>query len=125
MEGLVQLLEGKGTVNAVRGFGEYFLSEIVLHRGSCLMANTAIEVGGDDREIQAIVRAYFGRVESAIHAVLASAMEAGQIAEGRDLRALARHLVNAIHGLGIMGRSGASRPMLRQMLSVAMSVLDQ
>jgi TetR/AcrR family transcriptional repressor of nem operon len=124
MEGLVQLLEGKGTVAAVRGFGEYFLSEIVLDRGSCLMANTAIEVGGDDREIQAIVRAYFVRVEAAIYAVLASAMEAGQIAEGRDLRALARHLVNAIHGLGIMGRSGASRPMLRQMLSVAMSVLD-
>ncbi len=125
MEGLIQLLDGKGTVTAVRGFGEYFLSKVVLDRGSCLMANTAIEVGADDPEIQTIVRAYFGRVETAIHSVLASAMEAGQIAEDRDLRALARHLVNAIHGLGIMARGGASRPMLRQMLSVSMSVLDR
>ena len=49
---------------------------------------------------------------------------AGQIAEDRDLRALARHLVNSIHGLGIMGRAGFSRPVLRQMLNVALSVLD-
>ncbi len=124
-EGVIQLLEGKGTITAVRGFGEYFLSKIVLERGSCLMANTAIEVGGSDPEIQAIVRAYFGRVEAAIHAVLASAMEAGQISQGADLKALSRHLVNAIHGLGVMSRAGASRPMLRQMLNVALSVLER
>ena len=126
MEGLIQHLEGKGTLLAVRGFCEYFMAEIVHNRerGSCLMASTAIEVGPADPEIQAVVKAYFGRVESALHGALASAMEAGQLPADRDLRALARHLVNAIHGLGIMGRAGASRPVLRQMLSVALSVLE-
>ena len=52
-------------------------------------------------------------------------MEAGEIEKDRDLRAFARHLVNAIHGLGIMGRAGASRPVLRQMLNVALSVLER
>jgi TetR/AcrR family transcriptional regulator, transcriptional repressor for nem operon len=125
MEGLVQHLEGKSSVLAVRGFGEYFMANVVRDRGSCLMASTAIEVGDADAEIQSIVRAYFARVETAIHSVLAGAMEAGQIAEDRDLRALARHLVNAIHGLGVMSRAGASRPMLRQMLNVALSVLER
>jgi TetR/AcrR family transcriptional repressor of nem operon len=127
MEGMIQLLEGKGTLTAVRGFAEYFLAEIILDadRGSCLMASTAIEVGRADPEIQTVVKTYFGRVEAAIHAVLANAMEAGQIAEDRDLRALARHLVNALHGLGIMGRAGHSRPALRQMLNGALSVLEK
>lgn len=127
MEGMIQLLEGKGTLTAVRGFAEYFLAEIVLDadRGSCLMASTAIEVGRADPEIQTVVKTYFGRVEAAIHGVLANAMEAGQIAEDRDLRALARHLVNALHGLGIMGRAGHSRPALRQMLNGALSVLEK
>ena len=127
MEGMIQLLAGKGSLTAIRGFCEYFLAEIVLDtdRGSCLMASTAIEVGRADPEIQTVVKTYFGRVESAIHAVLAGSMEAGQIAEDRDLRALARHLVNAIHGLGIMGRAGTSRPAMRQMLNAALSVLDK
>lgn len=126
MEGLVQHLDHKWTLTAVRGFVESFLHEIVLvpERGSCLMANTAIEIGPADPEIQAVVRAYFTRVENSIHAVLASATEAGHITQGRDLRALARHVVNTMYGLGIMGRAGASRPTLRQMLVVSLSVLE-
>jgi TetR/AcrR family transcriptional repressor of nem operon len=126
MQGLIQLLQGRGTLTAIRGFAAYFLHEVVHDgdRGSCLMATTALEVGRADPEIQSVVKAYFTRIEVQIHTVLASAMEAGQLAPDRDLRALARHLVNAIHGLGIMGRAGFSRPVLRQMLNVALSVLD-
>ncbi len=127
MEGLVQHLEGKGTLLAVRGFCEYFMSEIVhdRDRGSCLMASTAIEVGPGDPEIQTVVKTYFSRVEAALHTALTSAMAAGELSKDHDLRALARHLVNSIHGLGIMGRAGFSRPVLRQMLTVALSVLER
>jgi TetR/AcrR family transcriptional repressor of nem operon len=127
MEGLVQHLQGLATVEAIRGYCEYFRSEVVhvQAHGSCLMANTAIEVGPTDAEIQGIVRTYFGRVESILHGVLAGARAGGQIREDSDVRALARHVLNALHGLGIMGRSGASRPMLRQMLNVALSVLER
>ena len=127
MDGLIRHLEGGATLAAVRGFCEYFMSEIVHDsaRGSCLMASTAIEVGRADPEIQALVKAYFGRIESTFHAALVGAAEAGEIGPDRDLRALARHLVNALHGLGIMGRAGASRPALRQMLNVALSALER
>ncbi len=126
MDGLIRHLEGQRTLAAIRGFCEYFMSEIVhdTDRGSCLMASTAIEVGRADPEIQATVKAYFTRVEAAMHAALVSATEAGEIGPDRDLRGFARHLVNALHGLGIMGRAGASRPALRQMLNVALSVLE-
>lgn len=112
---------------AIRGFFELFLSEVVLdrQRGSCLMANTAIEVGPADPEIQAVVRAYFGRVEEALHAALSRAQEAGEIAADREPRALARSLVNTLYGLGIMSRAGASRAALRQMLDVGLSVLTK
>lgn len=127
MEGLAQHLEGQGSVAAVRGYCEFFMAGIVrdARRGSCLMANTAIEVGPADAEIQAIVRTYFNRVEGLLFAALAGAREAGQLPADADLRPLARHVVNALHGLGIMGRAGASGPMLRQMLGVALSVLER
>ncbi|MCY1055875.1 MULTISPECIES: TetR/AcrR family transcriptional regulator [Nannocystis] len=111
---------------AIRGLFETYLHEVVraTERGSCLMANTAIEVGASDPEIQAVVRAFFVRVEDALHTVLERAHEAGELpATSRDTRALARHLVNTLYGLGIMGRAGASRAALRQMLDVGLSVL--
>lgn len=128
MEGLVQQhLQGSGSLSAIRGYCEYFMSEVVQEttHGSCLMANTAIEVGPSDPEIQAIVRTYFGRIEAALYGVLVNAREVGQVGADRDLRALARHILNAMHGLGIMGRAGASRTMLRQMLATALSVLER
>ncbi len=127
LRGMVQHLEAGGTVAAIRGFCEHFMAEVVHNRdrGACLMAKTAIEVGPTDPEIQAVVKAYFGRVEAAFHEVLTRAAKAGEVHPDSDARALARHLVNTLHGLGIMGRSGASRPALRQMLNVALSVLEQ
>lgn len=112
---------------AIRGYFELFLSEVALDRprGSCLMANTAIEVGTTDPEIQAVVRAYFTRVEDALHAVLVRAHEAGELPANRDPRALARHLLNVLHGLGVMSRAGASRMALRQMIDVGLSVLGE
>lgn len=111
---------------ALRGFFETYLHEVVLdpERGSCLMANTALEVGEEDPEIRAVVRAYFQRVEEAFFAALSAGVEAGELRPSHDLRALARHLVNAFYGLGIMGRSGASRLALRQMVDVALSVTE-
>jgi len=111
---------------ALRGFFETYLHEVVLDgsRGSCLMANTALEVGDEDPEIHAVVRAYFQKVEDVFFAALTAGVEAGELRAGRDLRALARHLVNAYYGLGIMGRSGASRLALRQMVDVALSVIE-
>lgn len=111
---------------ALRGFFETYLHEVLLDasRGSCLMANTALEVGDEDPEIQAVVRAYFQRVEDTFFAVLTAGVEAGELKPSRDLRALARHLVNAYYGLGIMSRSGASRLALRQMVDVALSVIE-
>lgn len=127
MEGLFRLLEHRTTVTAIRGFFQTFLAEVVLTttRGSCLMANTAIEVGTEDAEIHAAVRTYFVRVEEAFYAVLAGAREIGQLPEGIDLRATARHLVNTLYGLGVMGRAGVSRLALRQMVDVALSVLEK
>jgi TetR/AcrR family transcriptional repressor of nem operon len=127
MEGLFRLLEHRTTVTAIRGFFETFLAEVVLttNRGSCLMANTAIEVGTDDPEIHAAVRTYFARVEETFYTVLAGTREIGQLPEGLELRPTARHLVNSMYGLGIMGRAGVSRLALRQMVDVALSVLKK
>lgn len=111
---------------AIRGFFETYVAEVVLSRdhGSCLMANTAIEVGPTDPEIHAVVRAYFQRIEDAFFTLLGAAIEAGELEE-RDPRALARHLMNTLYGLGVMGRAGASRMALRQMIDVGLSVLRE
>ena len=112
---------------ALRGFFETYLHEVVRAsaRGSCLMANTALEVGNEDPEIQAVVRGYFQKIEDAFFGALSAGVEAGELKPSHDLRALARHLLNAYYGLGIMGRAGASRAALRQMIDVALSVVER
>jgi TetR/AcrR family transcriptional repressor of nem operon len=118
---------------ALRGEGLGGIEE-VLHRSlgglyqyrpprGCLLANSAVELAPHDPEVAARISAYIGRTEDAFRAALKRARDEGEIPSEGDPRALARFLVNTLHGLRVLARAGADRGTLEDTVRVALGAL--
>jgi TetR/AcrR family transcriptional regulator, transcriptional repressor for nem operon len=90
------------------------------HR-SCMMANAALELGQHDDAVRGRVAGHLAAVEELFHAALERDRAAGDISSDRDSRADARCLVNAIHGLGVLGRAGVTRSTIDATISATLS----
>ena len=98
------------------------LVESEVRRG-CLLANSAIELAPHDPEVAGRIYRYIGRSEDVFESALTRAREAGEISADSDLKALARFLVNTLHGLRVLARAGSDREVLDDAVSVALGVL--
>ena len=92
-------------------------------RRGCLLANTAVELGPHDAEVAAKISRYVRHTEAVFERAVIRAQEAGEIPVDRDPRALARFLVNALHGLRVLARVGTDRAVLEDAVHVALDVL--
>jgi TetR/AcrR family transcriptional regulator, transcriptional repressor for nem operon len=92
-------------------------------RRGCLLANTAVELGPHDAEVAAMISRYVRHTETIFERALIRAQEAGEIPVDRDPRALARFLVNALHGLRVLARVGTDRAVLEDSARVALDSL--
>lgn len=92
-------------------------------RRGCLLANTAVELGPHDAEVAAKISRYVRHTEAVFERAVIRAQEAGEIPVDRDPRALARFLVNALHGLRVLARVGTDRAVLEDAVRVALDVL--
>jgi TetR/AcrR family transcriptional repressor of nem operon len=92
-------------------------------RRGCLLANSAVELAPHDPEVAERISRYVRRTEDAFDRVLKRARAAGEIPEHKDPRALARFLVNNLHGLRVMARAGADRETLVDTVGVVLDAL--
>ena len=92
-------------------------------RRGCLMANTAIELAPHDAEVAGRISRYVRRTEAAFEGALVRAREAGEIPPGKDPRALARFLVNNLHGLRVLARAGSDRSTLEDAARITLETL--
>ncbi len=92
-------------------------------RRGCLLANSAVELAPHDPEVARRISLYVRRTEAAFEQALQRARTAGEIPEHKDPRALARFLVNNLHGLRVMARAGADRETLEDTVEVVLGAL--
>ncbi len=90
----------------------------------CLQTNTALECPNLGDEISRKIAERFGQQESAIYGMLRRAQIAGLIDQVRDTRALARFFTGVAHALNVVNKASADPAILRDMVTVAVSVLD-
>jgi TetR/AcrR family transcriptional repressor of nem operon len=90
------------------------------HR-SCMMANAALELGQHDDAVRGRVAGHLAQVEELFHAALERDRAAGELPTERDTRAAARCLVNAIHGLGVLGRAGVTRSVIDETIAATLT----
>ncbi len=83
----------------------------------CLMCNTAIELGAETPDGNALVLRYFERLNRAFAHVLGNAQRAGELAPGLDVEAEAGMLCATALGLFVMARARAPAAMVRAAVS--------
>jgi TetR/AcrR family transcriptional regulator, transcriptional repressor for nem operon len=119
-----EVLAGSGLEGVREVFGRTVegLVEFEPRRG-CLLANSAVELAPHDPEVAGRISRYVQRTEEAFESALIRAREAGEIPPDSDPKALARFLVNTLHGLRVLARAGSDRETLEDTVHVALRAL--
>jgi len=92
-------------------------------RLGCLLTNSAIEMAPRDADIDSRLSATFQRLEDAFYDNLLRAQKAGEIANGRDLRATARLLTGTVQGVRVLARANSSESTLRDIADEALRTI--
>ena len=92
-------------------------------RRGCLLANSAVELAPHDPDVAARISSYIRRTEDAFQGALERARDRGEMHSDSDPRALARFLVNTLHGLRVLARAGTDRETLEDTVRVALGTL--
>jgi TetR/AcrR family transcriptional repressor of nem operon len=124
-ERLTILARPGSAIAAIEAFFEAIISASLgreRHLG-CLITNTLTEMGSNDPEITAKLRASLARVEQAFVEVIRRGQKAGEIASERNARSIARYLVGVTQGLRVLARCGETGAKLRDTAKVAIAAL--
>lgn len=76
-------------------------------RRGCLVANTAIELGGGDGDCQRLIGDYYDELGRCFRTAIEQGQQDGAIRAGIDARGTAEWLVRAMQGLAVSTRLGA------------------
>jgi len=90
----------------------------------CLNTNTSIECPKVGDEISRKITERLGQQESTIYQVLHRAQAAGVLDQALDVRALARFFTGVAQALNVVNKAFADPAILRDIVKVALSVLD-
>jgi len=124
---LIETLEAPGSgLDAIRRFFRLRVASALDRRRppGCLMTNSAVELSRRDRGAAARVGGSLVKMEAAFRRALERARAAGEVSEGRDLRALARFLTSSAQGLSVMSKTFPERALLEDIVSVVLAGLE-
>ena len=121
LEGDLPGLEAIATV--FRAYQESILQEN--GRRGCFVGNCASGSSARDESVSNRVGSCLARMGKAYERALRRAQKAGDIPAKRDVRALARFLNASTHGLQTLGKAGADREVLDDVVQVTLGALRQ
>jgi len=118
--------EGQTPLNGLRKFWYWMCDDAAgKHRGlGCMITNTAVEVAPHDAEIRARVRKIYADVESVIRSTLEKAQQDGELAQDKDIDAIARFLTQSTQGIRVMAKVNPTKAFMRDVATQTLSVLD-
>jgi TetR/AcrR family transcriptional repressor of nem operon len=93
-------------------------------RRGCLIANTVMELAPHEQDIAGKVCQAMKMGEDAFFKILTRAKEQGELAKGKDPRALARFLTTMMQGTIMSIKAGASADVVKQTAETALSILN-
>jgi TetR/AcrR family transcriptional repressor of nem operon len=91
----------------------------------CLLTNTLVEVAPHDSEVAAAAKSVLSRIENGFLSTLRQAVKKGELPKDANVRALARYFTSTVQGLVVMGKASVSRAAVKDIVNVALSVLEK
>jgi TetR/AcrR family transcriptional repressor of nem operon len=93
-------------------------------RRGCFLNNCAVEVAMHDPAAAKLIGGGFAVMEDTLFALVRRGQAEGDIAKGKDARALARYLTSSLNGLMVVGKANPDPDALADIAGMALSVLD-
>ena len=90
----------------------------------CFVNNSAVELAPHDAAVAARAAAGLAHLEESFYGAVRQGQEAGDIAAGRDARALARFLAASLNGLIVLAKINPKRAALEEVVEVVLAALD-
>lgn len=94
-------------------------------RRGCLVVNSALEFGTDDKEVTREIEMMFANVKQILEKIIRSGQEQQLITTRHTSQELAAYVNNALLGAKIMERSGASREQIDAVLRTSFAMLER
>jgi TetR/AcrR family transcriptional repressor of nem operon len=117
--------EAPSVKRAIRDLFEMVIDEDpAAQRRGCLGIASTMERAARDPDTAALIAARQRSLEDGFFRALERARQSGEIAAGKDSRALARFLVAAIQGLRVSAVTTPGAPGLRDVVRISLAVLD-
>jgi TetR/AcrR family transcriptional repressor of nem operon len=82
----------------------------------CLLVNSLAESPVLSDDLRTVLDRVASGLESAFHGALESARTSGELVADADTRALARSLMGYVSGVAVMGRSGAAKAVIKDVV---------
>lgn len=92
------------------------------HKG-CLMVNSAMEFGMDDREVANEYELMFSEARLVLEEVIRNGQAAGEITNRFTSQELAAHLANTLRGIRILEKTGAPADHIEMVLNTAFDLI--
>lgn len=111
-DGLKQLLMAYIDVPSdIEGFG-------------CMIVNAGCEFGQSDQKVSGIVTQHMAALDQMVKLAIEEGQRQGDISPALDAESASVTIVNAMHGLALMNRAGASRQQMLQVTQEIMRVMQ-
>ncbi|PSS47244.1 TetR/AcrR family transcriptional regulator [Pseudomonas sp. BBP2017] len=93
-------------------------------RRGCLVANATLELAGHDEAVAELVAHNFQRLQKALETLIQRGQQSGEIAAGKNPRALARFFVSTVQGLRVLSKGSPAKLRRQCLLDVIDVALD-
>ncbi|MEU7342961.1 TetR/AcrR family transcriptional regulator [Streptomyces bacillaris] len=124
---LAELSQPGDALPAVRAVVRRFAAEAVaddVRLKGCLVTNTAVELAPNETASARRVESSWDHFETLLHSALVRAQAQGELAEGRDPRALARMVLVLLQGVRVVGKASGDTARVRDAVEQALSLLE-
>ena len=107
----IELDPRRAPVDGLRAFLSGYVDRTSGARGrrGCLLVATAMELAGEDADVNRRIAGFFKAMESKLADLLCRAHTAGRLAEGVEASSAARILVCFVEGLRVVGKTAPAR----------------
>ena len=111
----------------IRSIFDYTIKNILADkdRKGCLMINVSMELSAVDKDVAAVSLANMEGMEQIFSSMVKEGQTKGEISKKFTPKALARHLYSSLMGLRVSGMNRPDADALREIVKLALSILDE
>jgi TetR/AcrR family transcriptional repressor of nem operon len=111
----------------IRSIFDYTIKDILADkdRKGCLMINVSMELSAVDKDVAAVSLANMEGMEQIFSSMVKEGQTKGEISKKFTPKALARHLYSSLMGLRVSGMNRPDADALREIVKLALSILDE